>query len=386
MKTKLLIIAALIGLFFSTPSFAELKFSGYGSIIAGKTLGTVDDPLNPGQTRDEILTADFYDVGQYTNDITFNAESIFALQAVADLGPQLKATVQLVAKGVDKFSPEFDWYYLTYQATENVTLMAGRRNIPMYYFSEFVEVGYAYPWMRPPSNLYWWQVTQFNGVHAMYDFDWGDSSNTITVFYGNEYSDDNVEMLYYDKLYGGTAQTVNEYWTDIVGMNWNSSGDLLDNISYDVRFVYFQNDRDRETIQQDGSIDDYTPFSQTFIGFGGSVDISAFTMLFDFNFVEYDDARGTEFPTYMLSVVYNHDNFHPYITYSKADQKRTKSVPPTEDLEEHYISSIGLRYDFLPKAAFKVQFDNFVDQGDVATGWNYHGDSRTITLGVDFIF
>ena len=380
---KILIITFLTILFtlFSTSAAAEIKFSGYGSIIAGKTLGTVDDPLNPGQKRDETLTADFYDVGQYTNDITFKAESIFAIQAVMDLGSNFKATAQLVAKGVDNFEPEFDWYYLTYQATDSLTFMAGRRNIPMYYFSEFAEVGYAYPWMRPPSNLYWWQVTQFNGIHAMYDFDMGDYSSSLTFFYGNEYSDDNVEMLYYDKLYGGSAQTVNEFWTDITGMNWNISGD-----NFDVRFVYFQNDRDRETIQQDGSINDYTPFSQTFIGVGGSVDIQQFTVLFDLNFVEYDDAVGTEFPTYLLSVVYNIDDYQPYISYSKADQERTKASPPTEDLEEHYIASFGLRYNFLPKASFKVQYDHFVDQGDAASGWAYHGDSSTITMGVDFIF
>jgi len=378
---KILITTFLTILFasFSTSTVAEIKFSGYGSIIAGKTLGTVDDPLNPGQRRDETLTADFYDVGQYTNDITFKAESIFAVQAVVDFSSDFKATAQLVAKGVDNFEPELDWYYLTYQATDSLTLMAGRRNIPMYYFSEFSEVGYAYPWMRPPSNLYWWQVTQFNGIHAMYDFELGDYSNTLTFFYGNEYSDDNVEMLFYDELFGGSAQTVNEFWTDIVGFNWNISGD-----NFDVRFVYFQNDRDRETIQQDGSIDDFTPFSQTFIGIGGSVDIQQFTVLFDVNLVDYDDALGTEYPTYLISVVYNLDDYQPYISYSKADHERSKV--PTEDLEEHYISSIGLRYNFLPTASFKVQYDHFVEQGDEATGWAYHGDSDTITMGVDFIF
>jgi len=378
---KILITTFLTVLFasFSASTVAEIKFSGYGSIIAGKTLGTVDDPLNPGQRRDETLTADFYDVGQYTNDITFKAESIFAVQAVVDFSSDFKATAQLVAKGVDNFEPELDWYYLTYQATDSLTLMAGRRNIPMYYFSEFSEVGYAYPWMRPPSNLYWWQVTQFNGIHAMYDFELGDYSNTLTFFYGNEYSDDNVEMLFYDELFGGSAQTVNEFWTDIVGFNWNISGD-----NFDVRFVYFQNDRDRETIQQDGSIDDFTPFSQTFIGIGGSVDIQQFTVLFDVNLVDYDDAQGTEYPTYLISVVYNLDDYQPYISYSKADHERSKV--PTEDLEEHYISSIGLRYNFLPTASFKVQYDHFVDQGDEATGWAYHGDSDTITMGVDFIF
>jgi hypothetical protein len=388
MKILIITFFTLLFTLFSTVTVAEIKFSGYGSVIAGKTLGTVDDPLNPGQKRDEILTADFYDVGQYTNDITFKAESIFAIQAVVDLSTNFKATAQLVAKGVDDFEPEFDWYYLTYQATNSLTFMAGRRNIPMYYFSEFAEVGYAYPWMRPPSNLYWWQITQFNGVHAMYDFDLGDYSNTLTLFYGNEYSDDNVEMLYYNKLYGGTAQKVKEDWTDIMGMNWSISGD-----NFDVRVVYFQNDRDRETTQKDGTVSestdgivDFTADSITFMGVGGSVDIQQFTVLFDLNFVTYDDANGTEFPTYLLSVVYNMDDYQPYISYSKADHERTKASPPTEDLEEHYIASFGLRYNFLPKAAFKIQYDHFVDQGSAATGWAYHGDSDTITMGVDFIF
>ncbi|CAH9057810.1 hypothetical protein PSECIP111951_01744 [Pseudoalteromonas holothuriae] len=376
---KLITVSSSIAMLVSTCVFADMRIGGYGSIIAGKTLGTVDDPLNPGQTRGEILTADFYDVGQYKNDITFKAESIFAVQATMDLAENFSATAQLVAKGVDDFEPEFDWYYVTYKPTDNLTLMAGRRNIPMYYFSEFSEVGYAYPWMRPPANLYWWQVTQFNGVHAMYDFELGDYSNTITVFYGNEYSDDNVEMLYYNKLYGGSARTVNEFWTDIAGMNWNISGD-----NFDLRFVYFQNDRDRETIQQDGSIDPYTPFSQTFIGLGGNISLDKFTLLFDWNFVDYDDDVGTEFPTYLLSLVYNWEDYQPYISYSKADHERTKV--PTEDLEEHYMLGIGLRYNFLPTAAFKIQYDKFVDQGDKAGGWAYHGDSRTITMGVDFVF
>lgn len=376
---KLSLVASALLIIFSQSANAELKISGYGSIIAGKTLGTVNDPLNPGQTRDEILTADFYDVGQYDNGLTFKAESILAVQGTYKFNNQLSVTAQLVAKGVDDFQPEFDWYYVTYQANEDWTFMAGRRNIPMYYFSEFAEVGYAYPWMRPPANLYWWQVTQFDGVHAMYNFEIGDFSNTITAFYGNEYSDDNVEMLYYDKLYGGTARTVNEYWTDIAGFNWNLSGDF-----FDLRFVYFQNDRDRETIQQDGSISPYTPFSQQFIGFGGQVNVSDFTILFDMNYVEYDDAVGTEFPTYLISVVYNIGEFQPYISYSKADHERSKV--PTEDLEEHYMLSYGLRYDFYSNVAFKVQYDTFVDQGHEPSGWAYHGDSRTISMGIDFVF
>lgn len=364
----------------SHAALAEVVFSGYGSIVAGKTLGTVDDPLNPGQKRDEILTADFYDVGQYDNDIKLTPESVFALQALADLGDNLKITAQLVAKGTDDFEPEFDWYYLTYQVSDSWSFMAGRRNIPMYYYSEFSEVGYAYPWMRPPSNLYWWQITQFNGFHASYDFELGDYSNNLTFFYGNENSYDNKEMDYYDKLYGGTALSVDEFWTDIAGVNWNISGD-----NFDVRFVYFQNDRDRTTTAQDGSKSDSASFSQQFFGVGGSVNINQFTLLFDWNFVDYDDAVGTEFPTYLISVVYNFDQFQPYLVYSKADHERTKTAAATEDLEEHYIMGYGVRYNFHSSASIKLQFDDFVEQGEESTGWAYHGDSQTITLGIDFI-
>lgn len=366
-------LAALI----SAPTIAEIKFSGFGSIVAGQTL-----------EDDEKLTADFYDVGQYENTTTFKAESVLGLQVSADIAPDLKATGQLLAKGTDDFQPELDWYYLTYKAGDDWTLMAGRRNIPMYYYSEFSEVGYAYPWIRPPSNLYWWQVTQFNGFHATYDFSSDDYTNTVTAFYGNEYSTDNKEMLYYAEignrtLNGAAITQVNEQWTDIAGFNVNIIGE-----SFDLRMVYFQNDRKRIDTNINGETAvraSASGFSQQFFGIGGNVNISDFTIIYDANYVAYDDDVGTVFPTYLISAVYNIDQYQPYLTYSKADHWQTKS-DNEEDYEEHYMASIGLRYNLSSKASAKLQFDHFEDEGDKATGWDYHGNSQTISAAVDFIF
>ncbi|MDF2180095.1 hypothetical protein P2G88_17710 [Aliiglaciecola sp. CAU 1673] len=381
MKKHIYLIALAISLFSTQVFSVNVEFSGYGSIVAGKTFGTVDDPINIGERRDEIFTADFYDVGQYNNDFSFKPETVFALQAKTKLSDNVSITAQLVSKAVDEFSPDLDWFYLTYKLNEDWTFMAGRRNIPMYYFSEFSEVGYAYPWIRPPANLYWWQVTQFNAVQALYTFVWGEYNHTVNFFYGNEYSKDNKEMLFYERLYGTGASSVDEFWTDITGFNWNVSGEY-----FDVRFVYFVNDRDRDIFFPDGSMTSNRHFSQSFIGFGGTINLYPLTILFDYNFVDYDDVRGTEFPTYLISLAYSIDEFQPYISYSKADHERTKATPPTEDLEEHYLLSVGLRYDFIPTAAFKIQLDKFVDQGHAPTGWNYHGDSTALTFGVDFIF
>ncbi|MGR6874046.1 hypothetical protein ACU6U9_17445 [Pseudomonas sp. HK3] len=138
--TKFLIVSLATTL--SLSSVAEVKFSGFGSLVAGRTLDS-----------DEKFNADFYDVGQYEDKTTFKAESVLGLQVTADISKGLKATGQLLAKGTDEYKPELDWYYLTYKATDDLTLMAGRRNIPMYYYSEFSEVGYAYPWMRSTSQF-----------------------------------------------------------------------------------------------------------------------------------------------------------------------------------------------------------------------------------------
>jgi hypothetical protein len=48
--------------------------------------------------------------------------------------------------------------------------------------------------------------------------------------------------------------------------------------------------------------------------------------------------------------------------------------------------SYGLRYDFHPSASLKIQYDNFVDEAPAGSGWRYHGDSQTLTIGIDFIF
>jgi hypothetical protein len=369
-------IASLV-ILLASPTMADVKFSGFGSIVAGQTLND-----------NEILTADFYDVGLYKNTLTFKAESVLGLQITADIAPDLKATGQVVAKGTDEFKPDLDWYYLTYKASDDLTLMAGRRSLPMYYYSEFSEVGYAYPWIRPPSNLYWWQVTQFNGIHASYDFSTVDYSNSITVFYGNEYSTNNKEMLYYAKL--GSRQlnnlpivNVEENWTDIIGFNINIIGDI-----FDARLVYFRNDRERidtNTAGDKAVRASASGFSHEFFGIGGNVNIDNLTIIYDANYVKYDDTVGTVFPTYLISAVYNVDQYQPYVTYSKADHWQTESVNE-KNYEEHYIASVGLRYNLSSKASAKLQYDHFEEEGDNPTGWDYHGNSRTVTAAVDFIF
>jgi hypothetical protein len=394
------IILALTALGFSLSSMpalsVDLKVSGYGSITMGKTIGGEKDA--GGEVE---YIADFYDVGLYDEGVDFRPESIFAVQGEMKLSGDLSVVAQLVAKGTDDFSPEFDWYYAKYKLTNESSIMAGRRNIPMYYFSEFMEVGFAYPWVRPPSNLYWWQITQFNGVTYSYNFLLGDGdyANTISVFGGGEDSENNKEMTYYNSLgfYGnpdgrvGDADHTDESWENIIGLNWKVSHDYFDvrlsAFTHDfVRDIHYVNNTPANAAHYDASMPEigktHYETKQTFIGLGGAIYLSPFTLYFDYNHVSRDDTAKTVYPTYFLSLVYEIGKWQPFIGFSKADH----TTQATDDLEEHRLISLGVRYNVLENAALKIQYDNFVDQGDQATGWDYHNDAEHLAISLDFVF
>lgn len=395
---------------------AEVSFSGYGSLVAGKVISGEKDPSGKKEFQ-----VDFYDYAFYTEDLDFEQESMIAVQMRADIIDHMTATVQLVAKGADQWSPDVDWAYVTYQVGEDGSLMAGRRMLPMYYFSEYMEVGYAYPWIRPPANLYWWEITQFNGVTYSHNFHIKDWTVGASVFGGRETQRDikshdfwrNRGGYYFPPAGTYIAGTADVTWSKILGTNITATNDWIDirasyfrthyNTTADV--MYFDNidlNGDGVTDQvierrtnPDGSpiiSGDWplTDFDLDFFGLGGSFTFQYVTLLFDYNYVMYDDGYGSKFPTYYVSAVYNHDTWQPYVGLSKAKLKLTKDWQGfgVGDAEEHQIMTLGLRYNLGGSAALKVEYNKFSDQGD-RPGWydfSYHNDAGLLSVALDFVF
>jgi hypothetical protein len=52
------------------------------------------------------------------------------------------------------YRPRVEWANLTYQVTPELALRAGRIAMPMFIAAEYRKVGYAYPWVRPPIEVY----------------------------------------------------------------------------------------------------------------------------------------------------------------------------------------------------------------------------------------
>ncbi|MDP5211603.1 hypothetical protein ORJ66_00905 [Pseudoalteromonas tunicata] len=416
MRYSLLFLMFTAIAFFSKLTFAEIQFSGYGSIVGGTVISGEKDP-----TGDVEFPVDFYDYSYYTEDFKFKPETMIALQARMDVAEGLVFTGQLVAKGADNFNPDIDWLYLTYNINDQWYVMAGRRNLPMYYFSEYMEVGYAYPWVRPPANLYWWEITQFDGLTVAHQINWTEWSATFSMFGGREEREDIRSHDYWRNRGGyyfppeGTyiSGTADVTWSDIIGINVNASNDWIDlRLSYfttqyeTYADVFFNEEIDtnndgvtdhiiERTRNADGSpirsgSSDVTKFDLQFLGVSGSFNFDLATVLFDYNLVKYDDAYSFEFPTYLLSIIYNHDIWQPYVGYTKAAGRINKDFDGfgTGDAEEHRMITIGLRYNFHSNASLKLQLDDFKDQGNRLPWYDfsYHNDAKLLTVGVDFVF
>jgi len=92
----------------------------------------------------------------FVNDrLGFEYDSRMGLQFSAKVNPQLEFTSQLLSRArIEGWDVKADWAFAEYKLNKNVSVRAGRIRLPLYLASEYVEVGYAYPWVRPPAEVY----------------------------------------------------------------------------------------------------------------------------------------------------------------------------------------------------------------------------------------
>ena len=103
-------------------------------------------------------------------------------------------------------------------------LRAGRLRSPVYMYSESLDVGYSYPWLRLPDEVYSQvQVTNYEGVDAVYTVPLSYGSVTVQVAGGQSknrdyYAYDEQFDIDYGKLFGASVSlATNDFGTLRIG-------------------------------------------------------------------------------------------------------------------------------------------------------------------------
>ena len=137
-----------------------------GSIAASGSSQAVDFDgfLTAGLSKHDQKDTVYLD--GITDDISFDNESKFGLQITADVSDDMQVVSQVLATGADdNFDLDVEWAYLDYTLSDTLSFRGGKVKEPVFLISDYFEVGYAYPWIRPPQEVY--KVNPINTITGM---------------------------------------------------------------------------------------------------------------------------------------------------------------------------------------------------------------------------
>ncbi|MGO1500347.1 MAG: hypothetical protein ACTHWH_03560 [Marinobacter sp.] len=125
-----------------------------------------------------------------------------------------QAVLQLIGRGADDWEPEVEWAYLSHRPTNNLQLRAGKMRLPMFMYSDSLEVGYSQPWARPPESVYGpITIKSYVGADATYTTNFDSSALTTQVFTGFTDEEGDTSQVEFRNTVGLTLSWTNYVWT-----------------------------------------------------------------------------------------------------------------------------------------------------------------------------
>lgn len=223
-STRLSALAGILALPTCVMAEQSLVLSGFATITAGSVIdGGRNAPLtgNPSVECPCIVT-DWANNGIYQKSTPdLSPDSKLGAQLVYRISNKLSATGQLVSRGTSP-RPDLQWAYASWTPDDHWQLDAGRKRIPLYFYSDFQDVGFAYPWVSPPGELYGWESTNYDGANLRYRSSLGSMDYSTSFFGGSERVKDNPYVETYsttptetrwDNLIGGDVTISQDWWT-----------------------------------------------------------------------------------------------------------------------------------------------------------------------------
>ncbi|MEQ3725188.1 hypothetical protein [Alcanivorax sp.] len=308
------------------------------------------------------------------------------VQFNARLTDKAEAVVQLFASGADDFNAEVQWAYLDYDVTDSVSVKAGRIVAPFYLHSQYVDVGYAYPWVSLPSEVYQLApIKTMEAVEASWAFNTGSVSHRLGGFWGSSTVDGGSRV--------GNAQYQAD---DLSGINLTSRWrDWTVRGAYSAAAVSVgQDDLSALGLPASLSFDEvYTYFAGLGLQYDdGSWFMSAEVARLDFgNWYPSSQSAYVSLGKYM-------GKWMPLLTWAEVDPRDLDSGPINDSLAEQQKSwTAGLRYSLTDSIALKGEFSYYYDFSDdeVSTtgffvtepGAEIENDHATIVrLSADLVF
>ena len=362
----------------------SFKLTGFYNITGAKVLsGSAMGSSTPWMYQQwncpcTMQTWEYAGVYEKNQGWTFDQETLLGVQLKKEFSSTLAATAQLVMRSNNPNQgsrPTLDWAYLTWQPSADSawTFQAGKFRIPLYYYSDYLYIGYAYPWVRPAPDVYGWPIYAYKGANASYRTQLGasDWAATFHAWSGGYTQHDDA----YDTLIYYTTPT-HESWKRILGASVTANNGV-----FDVRAMYM---RYKDTLWQDGPAGSRVTLidnqSTKIMGLSVNMDYKNWLVKTEVDrYEQVDPSKGLNgiYKYALFGVGYQWGAFTPMFTMSRY---RTV-MEPIEGRNSRYLS---LRWDVRRNMALKAQYDVTKDKSHYS--YPFFGDSKLLSLSLQGIF
>lgn len=353
----------------------EFKVSGFASAVAVKTSGGCQPTLLAPAFQNNCTRyiVDWAHAAVATDKWGLNRESRAGVQGEWQLDPQWSAVAQITARTLQDQHVKLEWAYVTYAPTPEWKLQVGRKRIPLYYYSDFQDVGFAYNTVRPSPDVYGWDVVNYNGANISTNRSLGDWHLRAEAYAGTEDSRKNP----YSRL--GSTDPVDVKWSGITGAAVEFGRDwFTGRLSY-TRSNYESRDHASGSLQ--ALLDGSTRAKQEFLGLALNGDWDDWQLRSEFGTAQRMKALGYNAKYFLLTLS---RQFGAFTVTGGASGYRENSDYPLASYSPVKLSAslLGLRYDVHKGGALKLQFDRVRDTS-VQT---YTGKATVSTLAYDVVF
>lgn len=185
MKKQFNLLATAVLSVLASSSAQAIQFDGF--MTAGAAMIVDIDNADKGN----VYIGGLGDRG-ITEDLTFEKDTRFGLQISSDVTENMSVVAQILGRG-DKgnFNAIIEWAYIDYEFHETTSLHVGKIKQPVYLVNDYVEVGYAYPWIRPPQEVYLLNnpLNTVNGIELLLQFSVGPGTLSFQPYLGSNRDD-----------------------------------------------------------------------------------------------------------------------------------------------------------------------------------------------------
>ena len=171
----------------ASASAHAIQFDGFFTVGAA----IHDDDTNSASGSENRYIGSLGDRG-ITEDLTFETDTRFGLQISSDVSENMSVVAQLLGRGTNSnFDAIVEWAYVDYEFADWISLRAGKVKQPVYLVNDYVEVGYAYPWIRPPVEVYYLNnpLNTVNGAELLLAFPVGPGTLSFQPYIGSNRDD-----------------------------------------------------------------------------------------------------------------------------------------------------------------------------------------------------